>query len=252
MMNIRSILDEVANGSISPAEAEKRLATLPYEDIGFAKLDHHRQLSRGLGEVVFGPGKTNAQLVETFNSFEKNGSNVLASRISQEQAEAVINQFTNAAYCPVSRTLTLLLQPPKPIGKVAVCSAGTSDLPVAEEVAKVAEFFGAIVDRHVDIGVAGIHRLFAQLDNIRAANAIAVVAGMEGALGSVLTGLVEVPVIAVPTSVGYGASFGGLSALLTMLNSCAAGIATVNIDNGFGAGYLLAQINRMVEAKNAR
>ena len=251
-MKIRHILDEVASGSISPADAEKKFIALPYEDIGFARLDHHRQLRRGFGEVVFGPGKTGSQLVETFRSFEKAESNVLASRITQEQADAVTGHFPAAVYCPVSRILTLVLQAPVPFGKVAVCSAGTSDLPVAEEVAKVAEFFGAKVDRYVDIGVAGIHRLFAELDNIRQANAIAAVAGMEGALGSVITGLVEVPVIAVPTSVGYGASFGGLSALLTMLNSCAAGIATVNIDNGFGAGYLLAQINRLVENKNAR
>ena len=250
-MNIRIILDAVASGNISPEEAEKRFVTLPYEDIGFAKLDHHRQSRRGFGEVIFGPGKTGSQLLETFRSFEKAGSNVLASRITQEQADSVTGQFPEVVYCPVARILTLVLQAPEPYGKVAVCSAGTSDLPVAEEVAKVAEFFGARVERYVDIGVAGIHRLFAQLDSIRQANAIAAVAGMEGALGSVLTGLVEVPVIAVPTSVGYGASFGGLSALLTMLNSCAAGIATVNIDNGFGAGYLLAQINRLVEKKNA-
>jgi NCAIR mutase (PurE)-related protein len=251
-MEIRKILDEVAKGVLSPADAEKCLGNLPYEDIGFAKLDHHRQLRRGFGEVIFGPGKTNAQLVEIFSRFMQVGSNVLASRVTEEQANAVKKTFPRVAYCSVSRTLSLQLQQLLPVGEVAVCSAGTSDLPVAEEVAKVAEFFGAKVERYVDVGVAGIHRLFAQLPALRSANAIAAVAGMEGALGSVIAGLVDVPVIAVPTSVGYGASFGGVSALLTMLNSCAAGMAVVNIDNGFGAGYLLAQINRMAEGKNAR
>lgn len=250
-MDIRKLLEAVAAGNTAIPDALKQLENLPYEDIGFAKLDHHRALRRGFGEVIFGAGKTIEQLTQTFGHFAAQNSNVLATRVSEAQAAAVQAAFATAEYCPEARTLMLRLQPVESIGKVAVCSGGTSDIPVAEEVAKVAEFFGAQVVRHYDVGVAGIHRLFAQLDDLRSANAIAAVAGMEGALGGVIAGLVDVPVIAVPTSVGYGASFGGVSALLTMLNSCAEGLAVVNIDNGFGAGYMLAQINRLAEGKHA-
>lgn len=250
-MDIKQILETVANGGMDVPAALKLLENLPYEDIGFAKLDHHRTLRRGFGEVVFGAGKTPEQLVQTFSSFAEKDANVLATRVDSQQAEAVARVLPAVKYCPQSRTLMLQLYKTETIGKVAVCSGGTSDIPVAEEVAKVAEFFGANVVRHYDVGVAGIHRLFSKLDDIRSANAIAAVAGMEGALGGVIAGLVEVPVVAVPTSVGYGTSFGGISALLTMLNSCAEGLAVVNIDNGFGAGYLLAQINRLAEGKHA-
>lgn len=251
-MEIKKVLEAVAGGGMTVTDALKHLENLPYEDIGFAKLDHHRALRRGFGEVIFGAGKTNAQLVETFRRFVEKDANVLATRVTNEQADAVKEAFPNVKYCPEARTLIMQLYKTEPIGKVAVCSGGTGDIPVAEEVAGVAEFFGANVVRHYDVGVAGIHRLFAKLDDIKSANAIAAVAGMEGALGGVIAGLVDVPVIAVPTSVGYGASFGGVSALLTMLNSCAEGIAVVNIDNGFGAGYLLAQINRLAEGKHAK
>lgn len=251
-MDIKKLLETVAAGAVSIPDALKQLEKLPYEDIGFAKLDHHRSLRRGFGEVIFGAGKTAEQLVQTFGSFSAQNSSVLATRVDAIQAAAVQAAFPLTEYCHKSRTLTLSLQPVEAIGKVAVCSGGTSDMPVAEEAAKVAEFFGARVTRHYDVGVAGIHRLLAQLDDLRSANAIAAVAGMEGALGGVIAGLVDVPVIAVPTSVGYGASFGGLSALLTMLNSCAEGLAVVNIDNGFGAGYMLAQINRLAEAQHAQ
>lgn len=251
-MDTKELLQLVAQGGISVAEAQKMLENLPYEDIGFAKLDHHRRIRKGFGEVIFGPGKTAEQLTATFGHFAAAGDNVLATRVTADQAAAVTRVFAAAEYCAVSRTLMLKQNMTEPRGKVAVCSGGTGDIPVAEEVAKVAEFFGAKVVRHFDVGVAGIHRLFAKLDDIRSANAIAAVAGMEGALGSVIAGLVDVPVIAVPTSVGYGASFGGVSALLTMLNSCAEGLATVNIDNGFGAGYLLAQINRLAEGGNVK
>lgn len=251
-MDVNKLLEQVANGELTVGAARKLLENLPYEDIGFAKLDHHRGLRRGFDEVIFGPGKTDTQLVETFRRLVATGGNVLATRITEAQATAVRQVFDDAEYCLTGRTLALIARQIEPIGKVAVCSGGTGDIPVAEEVAKVAEFFGARVARHYDVGVAGIHRLFAQLDDIKTANAIAAVAGMEGALGGVIAGLVDVPVIAVPTSVGYGAAFGGVSALLTMLNSCAEGLAVVNIDNGFGAGYLLAQINRMAEGKNAR
>ena len=251
-MDIKKLLEAVATGGVSIPRALEQLKNLPYEDIGFAKLDHHRALRRGFGEVIFGAGKTAEQLVETFSRFAAQSSNVLATRVDELQALAVQKALPEACYCKDSRTLMLLLQPIAAIGKVAVCSGGTGDIPVAEETAKVAEFFGANVTRHYDVGVAGIHRLFAQLDDLRSANAVAAVAGMEGALGGVIAGLVDVPVIAVPTSVGYGASLGGLSAMLTMLNACAEGLAVVNIDNGFGAGYLLAQINRLAEGKHAK
>lgn len=251
-MDLKELLQQVAQGRLAVGEARKQLENLPYEDIGFAKLDHHRRIRKGFGEVIFGPGKTAEQMAATFRHFADTGANVLATRVNADQAEAVMQIFPAAVYCAISRTLMLKLNPTELSGKVAVCSGGTGDMSVAEEAAKVAEFFGAKVVRHFDVGVAGIHRLFAKLEDIRSANAIAAVAGMEGALGSVVAGLVDVPVIAVPTSVGYGASFGGVSALLTMLNSCAEGLATVNIDNGFGAGYLLAQINRLAEGRNAR
>lgn len=251
-MDLKKLLEAVAAGAVAIPDAVKQLEKLPYEDIGFAKLDHHRSLRRGFGEVIFGAGKTAEQLVQTFGCFTAQNSNVLATRVNAAQTAAVQAAFPAAEYCQKSRTLSLKLQPVEAIGKVAVCSGGTSDMPVAEEAAKVAEFFGARVMRHYDVGVAGIHRLLAQLDDLRSANAIAAVAGMEGALGGVIAGLVDVPVIAVPTSVGYGAAFGGLSALLTMLNSCAEGLAVVNIDNGFGAGYMLAQINRLAEAQHAQ
>lgn len=251
-MDLKKLLEAVAAGAVAIPDAVKQLEKLPYEDIGFAKLDHHRSLRRGFGEVIFGAGKTVEQLVQTFGCFAAQNSNVLATRVDEAQTAAVQAAFPATEYCRKSRTLSLRLQPVEAFGKVAVCSGGTSDMPVAEEAAKVAEFFGARVTRHYDVGVAGIHRLFAQLDDLRSANAIAAVAGMEGALGGVIAGLVDVPVIAVPTSVGYGASFGGLSALLTMLNSCAEGLAVVNIDNGFGAGYMLAQINRLAETQHAQ
>lgn len=251
-MDLKKLLEAVAAGAVSIPDAVKHLEKLPYEDIGFAKLDHHRSLRRGFGEVIFGSGKTAEQLIQTFGCFAAQHNNVLATRVDEAQAAAVQATFPATEYCPQSRTLSLRLQTVEALGKVAVCSGGTSDIPVAEEAAKVAEFFGARVTRHYDVGVAGIHRLFAQLDDLRASNAIAAVAGMEGALGGVIAGLVDVPVIAVPTSVGYGAAFGGLSALLTMLNSCAEGLAVVNIDNGFGAGYMLAQINRLAENQHAQ
>lgn len=250
-MDLRLLLHQVQTGEVTTAEAERRLRLLPYEDIGFARLDHHRPLRKGFGEVIYAPGKTEAQLVASFRHFQDAGSNVLASRVSPAQAQAVQSQIAQTVYDLVSRTLCLCLHDIPQTGNVAVCTGGTADIPVAEEAAKVAEYFGCRVARYYDVGIAGIHRLFSSLEDIRQANAIAAVAGMEGALGSVIAGLVEVPVIAIPTSVGYGASFGGVSALLTALNACAEGLAVVNIDNGFGGGYLLAQINRLVEKRHA-
>ena len=244
-MEIYTLLNQVKTGELTVDAAAELLKNLPYEDIGFAKLDHHRQLRSGFGEVVFCQGKADEHLVSIFERFRASGSNVMGSRASQHQFELVKEAVSGVTYDPISRTIFLVQTEVKKTGLVAVCTGGTADIAMAEEAAKTAEFFGANVDRVYDVGVAGIHRLFANLDRIRKANAIVAVAGMEGALAGVLAGLVENPVIAVPTSVGYGTNFGGLSSLLTMLNSCSEGIAVVNIDNGFGAGYLAAQINRM-------
>jgi len=249
-MDAGRILDDFRSGAITREQALELLDKLPYEDIDFAKLDHHRQLRRGGVETVFCAGKTAEQVRIIFERFIAAGGNALGTRASAEQAEYVRSALPDVQYDPVSRLLYLVSRPAPKIGCVAVCTAGTSDLPVAEEAAKTAEFFGADVKRFYDVGIAGIHRLFACLDEIRTANAVVAVAGMEGALGGVIAGLVSVPVVAVPTSVGYGASFGGIAPLLTMLNSCAEGMSVVNIDNGFGAGYLVARINKLAVQGN--
>ena len=210
-----------------------------YIDIDFAKLDIERQKRRGCSEAVFCECKTNVQLVEIFKTFKSKGQNVLGTRASIEQYEALKKEFPNIQYNAQGRVLTLIQNKIEKLGEVAVCTGGTGDIPIAEEASATAEFYGSNVTKYYDIGVAGIHRLFDKIDNIRKANVIIAVAGMEGALGSILTGLVDIPVIAVPTSIGYGASLKGLSALLTMLNSCAEGMTVVNIDNGFNAGKKL-------------
>ncbi|MEG2724814.1 MAG: nickel pincer cofactor biosynthesis protein LarB [Kiritimatiellia bacterium] len=212
------------------------------DNLGFAKLDLQRLQRRGFGETVYCAGKTAEQVATIFERFAANGQNVLGTRATPEQAKAC----PRALYDPLSRVLAQTLKPSVPCGGIVVCSGGTSDAPVAEEAARTAEFLGARVVRLYDVGVAGLHRLLEQTEVLRKANAIVAVAGMEGALGSVVAGLVEVPVFAVPTSVGYGASFQGLAPLLSMLNSCAEGLSVVNIDNGFGAGYLAAQVNRLI------
>lgn len=245
-MDVNQLLNAVKNGEVTIEEAENELKKLPYEDLGFAKLDHHRSLRSGFPEVIFCQGKTSEQIVKIFERFIAADAKVLATRASEQQYEEVRKAVPDAVYLKTPRLITYQLEKNEGIGKVAVCTAGTSDIPVAEEAACVAEFFGASVERFYDVGVAGIHRLLAVAPQIREANAVIAIAGMEGALASVIGGLVDKPVIAVPTSVGYGANFGGLSALLTMLNSCAEGISVVNIDNGFGAGYLAAQINRLI------
>lgn len=244
-MDVAKLLRQVQSGEVTVEDAEKQLKNLPYEDVGYAKLDHHRSLRRGFGEVVYCAGKTVGQVVDIFRRFAAQDANLLGTRCDPEQGQTVRDLLPDCVYEETGRTLAYLAHKPQPQGMVAVCTGGTSDIPVAEEAARTAEFFGARAERVYDVGVAGIHRLFGQLDLIRGANCIIAIAGMEGALAGVIAGLVDVPVIAVPTSVGYGANFGGLSALLTMLNSCAEGIGVVNIDNGFGAGYLAAQINRM-------
>lgn len=213
------------------------------------RIDLERLKRRGCSEAVFCECKTNEQLVEIFKTFKSNGQNVIGTRASKEQFEAVRKDLPEVEYNERGRVLTLVQNQVEKIGEIAICTGGTGDIPVAEEAAAVAEFYGSNVTKYYDIGVAGIHRLFDKIDDIKKANVIIAVAGMEGALGGILTGLVDIPVIAVPTSVGYGTSFHGLSALLTMLNSCAEGMTVVNIDNGFNAGYSANQINRKIERK---
>ena len=242
---IRKLLEQVRAGGIPVEDAFARLKNLPYEDIGFARLDTHRALRTGIPEVIFCPGKTTEQIVGIFERMAGREGRVMAARASAETAEAVIGKFPQAVYHAVARIITLG-DPPAATGKgtVLVVSAGTADIPVADEAAVTAETLGSPVERLYDVGVAGIHRLLDRREQLFTANVLVVVAGMDGALPSVVGGLVSRPVIAVPTSIGYGASFGGLAALLTMLNSCAPGVTVVNIDNGFGAGYNAHLLNR--------
>uniref|UniRef100_UPI0006D09D44 nickel pincer cofactor biosynthesis protein LarB n=1 Tax=Clostridium sp. NkU-1 TaxID=1095009 RepID=UPI0006D09D44 len=244
-MDIRDMLNQVKSGEMEIREAEQLLKDLPYEDLGYAKLDHHRALRSGFGETVFCQGKPDQYLVEIYRKFYERDGEVLGTRACKEQFELVKSVVPEVLFDPISRILKVERPGKERKGCVAVCTGGTADIPVAEEAAQTAEYFGCHVDRIFDVGVAGIHRLLSQRDRIRNASCIIAVAGMEGALGTVIAGLADCPVIAVPTSVGYGASFHGLSALLTMLNSCANGISVVNIDNGYGAGYIATQINRL-------
>jgi NCAIR mutase (PurE)-related protein len=244
--HLRALLDQVAAGETSVDEAERRLATLPFENLDFACVDHHRALRCGFPEVIFGHGKTPQQFEEIFATLAATGNTVLATRVDAAIAEPVVTRFSTAEYHETARALVYRQGPaPAGTGLVAVVCAGSADLPVAEEARVTVEAMDQPVCTIYDVGVAGLHRLLAHSAKLRRANALVVVAGMEGALPSVVGGLVAAPVIAVPTSVGYGASFGGLSALLTMLNSCAAGVSVMNIDNGFGAGYQAALINRL-------
>lgn len=241
------ILNQVAESKMDPREAVDKLKELPFQDLGFANIDQHRNIRTGCPETVYCAGKTPEQVAAIVGKMKENNSCILCTRASDEVYEKVREAVPEAVYHPVARLIVIRQNEDAVSEKtIAVITAGTSDIPVAEEAAITAEFMGNRVDRIYDVGVAGIHRLFARLDRIRSANVIIAVAGMEGALASVIGGLVDKPVIAVPTSVGYGASFGGLSALLTMLNSCSAGIAVVNIDNGYGAGYLASKINQLI------
>jgi NCAIR mutase (PurE)-related protein len=243
--SVKDLLEGVRDGRVSPDEAAARLATLPYEDLGFAKVDHHRALRRGFPEAVFGAGKTPEQVAAIVERIAARGQRVLVTRTSQEAYERVLAVRADAVFHATARCVTVDAGPcPALSGHVAIVAAGTSDMPVAEEAAVVAEFHGAAVERIYDVGVAGLHRLLDRAETIRRADVVVVAAGMEGALPSVIAGLVESPVIAVPTSVGYGASFHGLAALLAMLNSCASGVGVVNIDNGFGAAHLACLILR--------
>ncbi len=249
-MNIKKIkrlLEDVKEGRLSVGDALERLKVIPYEDMGFATLDSHRHLRQGFPEVIMGESKDAPQIITLMERLIEHGENVLVTRIDADKAEAVRKRFKDAGYNPTSRSLTYLTHDidKKGKGKILVICAGTSDLPIAEEAVVTCEMMGNDVDRMYDVGVAGIHRLLNQKDKLFSARVVIVVAGMEGALPSVVGGLIDKPVIAVPTSIGYGANFSGLAPLLTMLNSCAAGIAVVNIDNGFGAGYVASLINRL-------
>jgi len=243
---IRRIFEEVRKGKLSPDEGVARLRHLPFEDLGFAKVDHHRALRAGMPEVILGEGKTPAQVAQIFLRLAKHGGNILATRTSPQQFAAVKKKAPKAEYWEVARAVVLRRERKKyGEGIIAVVSAGTSDIPVAEEAVVTAELMGNDVERLYDVGVAGIHRLLANRGALTRARVVVVCAGMEGALPSVVGGLIGVPVIAVPTSVGYGAAFKGLAALLGMMNSCASNVSVVNIDNGFGAGYVASLINRL-------
>lgn len=244
-MEIMKLLEQVKAGEISVKEAEQYLRRKPFEDMGYAKLDTHRELRSGFPEVVFCSGKAEEHLLRIYTMLYKENGEVFGTRATGEQYELVKRVIPDIIYDPVSRILKKEKAGKVRRGNVAVCTAGTADIPVAEEAAQTAEYFGCKVERLFDVGVSGLHRLLANLEVIQSANCVVAVAGMEGALASVIGGLVDKPVIAVPTSVGYGANMQGLSALLTMINSCANGISVVNIDNGYGGGYIAAQINRM-------
>jgi NCAIR mutase (PurE)-related protein len=242
---LRALLEEIRSGHLDVDAGVARLRNLAFEDLGFANVDHHRRLRRGLPEVILGEGKTVDHVVQIAGRLLEQDDDVLVTRASPEMARALQAAHPGAVWNELGRTVAWRRGDASgDLPGILVVSAGTSDLPVAEEAVVTAELFGQKVDRLYDVGVAGIHRLLGQGDTLTRANVIVVVAGMEGALASVVGGLVSVPVVAVPTSVGYGASFGGLAALLAMLNSCASGVTVVNIDNGFGAGYASAVINR--------
>lgn len=244
-MHIREMLKEFKNGELNEEDIIKKLKKLPYEEMDYAKIDHHRSLRRGFGEVIYCAGKTSEQTASIFQRMLENRHRVLGTRADDKTYEAVKKIVPDAYYHKEARAITVIRENiDKNKGKILVATGGTSDMPVAEEAAVTAEFMGNDVDRLYDVGVAGIHRLLMNTERIYAASVIIAVAGMEGALASVIAGLADCPVIAVPTSVGYGANFKGLSALLTMLNSCSSGIGVVNIDNGYGAGCLASMINR--------
>jgi NCAIR mutase (PurE)-related protein len=246
----RALLDDVQSGATTPEAAHDRLLQFlrqsPYEDLGFARVDHHRHVRQGFPEVVFGQGKTSDQIAAIARTLVAAGSNLLVTRTTAEAHRAVVSCVPEARFHEMARCITFQVQPAPPgRGTIVIAAAGTADLPVAEEAAVTAEIMGNTIDRVYDVGVAGLHRLLREHARITAARVIIVCAGMEGALPSVVAGLVDVPVVAVPTSVGYGANFGGLTALLAMLNSCATGVSVVNIDNGFGAAAIASSINHL-------
>jgi NCAIR mutase (PurE)-related protein len=242
------LLEKFRAGGVGREEVLRAFQAAPVADLGFAQVDTHRALRKGFPEVIFGAGKSPAQVVKIAAKLVEREQNVLVTRITSEHAKPLRKEFRRAIYHEIARCVTIEKKAlPKRPGFIAVACAGTSDLPVAEEAAVTAECMGNYVERIVDVGVAGLHRILSRLETIQKANVVVVVAGMEGALPSVVAGLVGKPVIAVPTSVGYGASFGGIAALLGMLNSCGSGVTVVNIDNGFGAGYAASQINALAQ-----
>lgn len=245
--DLKRLLERVKNGKTSVDTAMKTLKTLPFEDIGFATLDHHRSLRKGFPEVIWGEGKTASQISTIIKKMLRKNQPILVTRVDNRKAASIKKSIPKITYHPLSRTLTLVSGKTAMTGKgtILVVSAGTSDIPVAEEALITATIMGNKVDHLYDVGVAGIHRLVDKKDKLTSASVLIVVAGMEGALPSVVGGLVDKPVIAVPTSTGYGTGFGGIAALLSMLNTCASGVAVVNIDNGFGAGYIASLINRI-------
>ena len=247
--DILSVLQDVQSGALTPEDALLHLKLAPFEDLGYAKVDYHRAVRQGVPEVIYGQSKTKEQIGGILAAMEKRGSrNILVTRIGPDVAEALKEQFP-LRYEPLARLAVALPEPVQSRGSIVVATGGTSDMPVAEEAALTAEVLGNQVTRLYDVGVAGLHRTLSHLEDIMSARVIIAIAGMEGALASVIGGLADCPVIAVPTSVGYGAAFGGLAALLSMLNSCASGTSVVNIDNGFGAGFLAGRINQMESAK---
>lgn len=244
-MKTQEILKKVQTGDLTIEEAELFFRRQPFEEMGYAKLDTHRKVRSGFAEVIYCSGKADSYLLSIFKKLYEEDGEVMGTRATPQQYEMIKATFPEVVYDEISRIIKIEKPGKQRVGKIAVCSAGTADIPVAEEAAQTAEYFGSHVERLYDVGVAGIHRILSQLEVIQSANCVIAVAGMEGALASVIGGLVDKPVIGVPTSVGYGASLGGISALLTMINSCANGISVVNIDNGYGAGYTATQINRL-------
>jgi NCAIR mutase (PurE)-related protein len=246
---LRIILEQVRSGKTDTSHAYDQLLGAfrdqPFEDLGFAKVDHHRSIRQGFAEVILGLGKTPSQIATIAAEIVGRGNPLLVTRADQAAWQAVHAVLPEAAYHEAARAITVKRDVPQGVGTIALCSAGTSDIPVAEEAAVTAELMGNTVDRMYDVGIAGIHRVLKQRARLESARVIIVVAGMEGALPSVVAGMVSVPVIAVPTSIGYGASFGGVAALLGMLNSCANGVSVVNIDNGYGAGCIASMINHL-------
>lgn len=244
-MEVYEVLEKLKSNEISVEEAESYFRRKPFEELGFAKLDTHRKIRTGVNEVVFCQGKSDEYLVEIYKKLYNTDGEVFGTRATEHQYNLVKSVIPDITYDCVSKILKKEKEDKKHIGNIAVCTAGTADIPVAEETVQTAQYLGSNVERVYDVGVSGLHRLLLKLDVIQNVNCVVVVAGMEGALASVIGGLVDKPIIAVPTSVGYGASFDGLSALLTMINSCANGISVVNIDNGYGAGYIASQINQL-------
>ncbi len=247
---LKELLENVAGGKMDVTQALDRLKVLPFEDMEYARVDHHRALRRGFPEVIFCEGKTPEQIVGISKKIVEHGSNLLATRCSAEAFEVVFSDFPDAQWHKEGSLFAVETREIERRGRVAIVSGGTSDIGVAEEAAWTAHYFGCHVDKFNDVGVAGIHRLFSCWEDIRKADVIIVIAGMEGALASVVAGIAEAPIVAVPTSIGYGASFGGLAALLAMLNSCAGGVTVVNIDNGFGAAYAAAVICRKIHGRS--